>query len=90
MTAALTLAVALTPVLAVLVAVWVQGRLAVAEVRRVELEAFRASLGLPADRFRIVDEGLVAGWLTRRAVPPFTTAHTLSRPVVRADVGVLR
>jgi len=77
----------MTPVLAVLVpvavaaaVVWVGGRLAAAEARRVELEAFRVSLGLPADRFGVVDVGLIEGWRTRRSIRPFRTVHQVDRP----------
>lgn len=68
--------------------VWVRGRLAAAEAARVELEAFRVSVGLPPDRARIIDIGPLGGWRTRRSVPSFRTVHAsaAARPVP-AELG---
>ncbi len=62
-------------------AVWVGGRLVAAERSRVELEAFRASLGLPADRCRIADVDPLQAWRTRRAIPTFATVYRSLRPI---------
>ncbi len=56
----------------------IRGRLTAAERTRVELEAFRAALGIPEDRFRVVDVGL--GWSLARALRPW------ARPPRFADV----
>lgn len=90
MTALVTIVLVLT--LAAVVAVWVRGRLAAAEARRVELEAFRVSLGLPAGRFRVVDDNPVQAWRERRGVRSFATASAAPRPApqVRVRLGVQR
>ncbi len=67
-------------VLAVVLAVWVRGRLVASERSRVELEAFRASLDLPPDRCQIIDVGPAQSWRTRRTIPAFATVHGSARP----------
>lgn len=71
-------AVVLVALVLTAAAVWVRGRLAAAEAGRVELEAWRLSLGLPADRARIIDVGLLDSLCMRSAVPPFRTVHARS------------
>lgn len=79
-------AVVLVALVLTAAAVWVRGRLAAAEAGRVELEAWRLSLGLPADRFRVVDSGLVDAWRTCRTVPAFCTVQATVRPAP-AELG---
>lgn len=87
MTAAVVL-VGLVVALALLT-VWVRGRLAAAERSRVRLQAFRDRLGVPVERCRVVDDGLVQGWRTRCQVPDFRHVHARRRPLplsVRVEV----
>jgi hypothetical protein len=56
----------------------IRARLAVAERQRRELEAFKAELGIPADRFRIEHLGLwesLAAALPWRRLPRFAEVH---------------
>lgn len=83
--------VALVLTLAAVLAVgWVRGRLAAAEAGRVEIEAFRVSLGLPVDRFRVIDDNPFQAWRARRGVRSFAATHAVPRPVPAVPVGLQR
>lgn len=78
-------------VVLLLLRAWVRSRLAAAERQRVELEVFRAQLGVPAGRFRVVDVGLAESLVrvARPRLPRFEDAHRVHpRPVgARGEVG---
>lgn len=71
-------------------AVGVRVRLAAADGRRVELDAFRVRLGVPADCFRIVDDGPLAAWRVRRAVPQFRQVHARSQRPCAVEGAAVR
>ena len=64
-----------------LLTVWVRGRLGAAERSLVQLQAFRDRLGVPVERCRVVDDGLVQAWRTRRQVPDFRHVHARRGPL---------
>lgn len=86
------LTLALVVVLAVVaLVVWGRRRLVVAQRQLEELEAFRAELGMPADRFRVVDvslaESIGRGLLPRARLPRFEDVHRVCLdPAVQADL----
>lgn len=82
----------LLPVLALVVVavLWVRARLAKAARERIAVEAYRASLRLPADQCRVVDVGWVEAWRTRRRVPAFRDVRQADPSATSVGVEVLR